>query len=288
MLYIVNIFFLGLKNHFIKILTLFTIGFVTRFLINYCLDINVFSQYLNPISVFYYLNMSWITVFIHNFNFNALKSIGSGNISYESILNAILDTIFQYSNENMTITWEGYSSDILEQKGKNHRHSAMSMNNSGSNSTGNQIGNQQGGTVPNPMQSTSTVPNPIQSTNTVPNATQSTISTATGYGSTGQGSTGQGYSFDPVTGMYNIQDPNGTSVSGFNPNGGNQLFATNLAKALEHIAKNSSHKQLGGYLNQNDYRFWLDFCRHVNHPSPRGQAHIWNSNFKIKLLKKLP
>ena len=67
-----------------------------------------------------------------------MKLAGWGDITYEIVLNAILQTIDQYSNAKMIINWGGYSSNILEKEYK--KNSAMAMNNTGVGSTSNNPG----------------------------------------------------------------------------------------------------------------------------------------------------
>jgi hypothetical protein len=80
-----------LKSHILKIGVIFFIGFITRVLVNLYLDVNVFVDFMNYISILYYLNMSCIIVYINNmdFNINALKHISLSGITYDNLLNAI-------------------------------------------------------------------------------------------------------------------------------------------------------------------------------------------------------
>ncbi len=51
------------KSNLIKIFVMFFIGFVSRIIINHYLDINVFLDYTNYISILYYFNLSFILVY---------------------------------------------------------------------------------------------------------------------------------------------------------------------------------------------------------------------------------
>ena len=66
---------------FPKIFLIFIIGFTTRFIINYYLDVNVFLDYMNLTSILYYLNFSW---FIVRFNFYSYKTILANHITNPS------------------------------------------------------------------------------------------------------------------------------------------------------------------------------------------------------------
>jgi hypothetical protein len=61
-----------------KVLILFIIGFSSRVIIGHIYDINVFSDYLNPISIIYYIFMSLLSVLVHEvvsfFNFSIIPS----------------------------------------------------------------------------------------------------------------------------------------------------------------------------------------------------------------------
>ena len=63
------------RDNLCKIFVIFVFGFVSRLLINSYFDINVFIEFLNPISVLYYMFFSSFIVMIHEFiNFNSLPS----------------------------------------------------------------------------------------------------------------------------------------------------------------------------------------------------------------------
>jgi len=47
----------------IKILVIFSVGFISRIIIYHCLDINVFSEYTNNISILYYFGLSTFSVY---------------------------------------------------------------------------------------------------------------------------------------------------------------------------------------------------------------------------------
>jgi len=92
---------------FPKVLLIFVIGFTTRFIINDYLGVNVFVAYMNLISIFYYLNFSWLIVYINSidlngiyFNINRLKLIHWDNITYKNILSAIKCMIDGIINSN--------------------------------------------------------------------------------------------------------------------------------------------------------------------------------------------
>jgi len=119
-------------------LAIFFVGFASRFVLNYYLDINVFADFTSIISIIYYLNMSCIIVYINNMdlNFNVLKHISLDGITYDNILNAIKLMIDNNDRSKMTMNWEGYSLNNNDKGSK--IGSVMFMNNP-------QGGNQQGG-----------------------------------------------------------------------------------------------------------------------------------------------
>jgi hypothetical protein len=57
---IINVFNL---TNIIKILVIFSVGFISRIIICHCLDINVFSEYTNNISILYYFGLSTFSVY---------------------------------------------------------------------------------------------------------------------------------------------------------------------------------------------------------------------------------
>jgi hypothetical protein len=63
------------RLNFIKVLVIFMVGFVTRVLINYVYDINVFVDYLNSISLGYYGFMAIFVVLVNElFSYIDLKT----------------------------------------------------------------------------------------------------------------------------------------------------------------------------------------------------------------------
>jgi hypothetical protein len=50
-------------TNIIKILVIFSVGFISRIIIYHCLDINVFLEYTNNISILYYLGLSTFSVY---------------------------------------------------------------------------------------------------------------------------------------------------------------------------------------------------------------------------------
>lgn len=119
-----------LNYNLLKILIVFFIGLSTRFLVNYCLDVNVFVDYLNITSIIYYLNMSSVMVYInqYNFSFSYLNSLFWKNIfkqdkdnsRYISKLDAIKSIIYDFINKEgrkIPMNWEGYPSIDASKKG---------------------------------------------------------------------------------------------------------------------------------------------------------------------------
>jgi hypothetical protein len=50
-------------TNIIKILVIFSVGFISRIIIYHYLDINVFSEYTNNISILYYFSLSTFSVY---------------------------------------------------------------------------------------------------------------------------------------------------------------------------------------------------------------------------------
>jgi hypothetical protein len=51
---------------FHRILVIFIVGLVSRSVVNYVYDVNVFKDYMESISLTYYAFMAWFTVFVHS------------------------------------------------------------------------------------------------------------------------------------------------------------------------------------------------------------------------------
>ena len=54
-------------TNIIKILVIFSVGFIYRILIYHYLDVNVFSEYTHSISILYYLGLSSLSVYFDQF-----------------------------------------------------------------------------------------------------------------------------------------------------------------------------------------------------------------------------
>ena len=65
-----------MRSNFVKIVIVFTIGFSSRFLINFFLGVNVFVEYMHSVSIFYYLNFSCVVIYINSIDFNLKISLG--------------------------------------------------------------------------------------------------------------------------------------------------------------------------------------------------------------------
>ena len=68
-------------NNIIKILVIFSIGFIFRIIIYYYLGINVFLDYTNSVSILYYLGLSSFSVYFdHLFSFQYINVEPTNNI----------------------------------------------------------------------------------------------------------------------------------------------------------------------------------------------------------------
>ena len=62
-------------NIMCKVLIIFTVGLISRIFVNAYYDINVFADFLHPVSVAYYFVMSVFITMLHEFaNFNCLPT----------------------------------------------------------------------------------------------------------------------------------------------------------------------------------------------------------------------
>ena len=78
-----KVFSINIKTFLLKVFLLFFIGFAYRILIHYCLDINVFLDYTNNISILYYLNLFSLTVYfdqLFSFQYCVSTNVESNNI----------------------------------------------------------------------------------------------------------------------------------------------------------------------------------------------------------------
>jgi hypothetical protein len=64
---ITNVFSINIKTFLLKVFLIFLIGFVNRIIIHHCLDINVFLDYTNNISILYYFSLFSLIVYIDQF-----------------------------------------------------------------------------------------------------------------------------------------------------------------------------------------------------------------------------
>ena len=107
------------KPYFNKIIFIFIVGFISRVLVNYIYDVNVFLDYLNVVSLIYYIIMSIFICLIHEiiyfFNINIIPSFSIINelcniIIYIfgfiiRILISLNTRIFYYKLEDIKISY---------------------------------------------------------------------------------------------------------------------------------------------------------------------------------------
>lgn len=102
---IINIFNL---NNIIKILVIFLIGLISRFIIYHYLGINVFSDFIHSISILYYLSMSSFSVYLDqlfSFQYSTLTNVEPAN-----------NIIKSYDNNSLLLNKESSSKLPLHQK----------------------------------------------------------------------------------------------------------------------------------------------------------------------------
>ena len=127
------------KKKWPNIIIIFTIGIISRILVNNYLDINVFTDYFSWISLGYYSCFSTFSVFIHSIdiNTNALKNIRLNNITLENLLNGMKYYINGYFLNRSTMDAEDYSNIKYKD--------VYNLNMYSSNQQGNQTGSQYNG-----------------------------------------------------------------------------------------------------------------------------------------------
>lgn len=95
------------KSSLNKVIIIFIVGFISRILVNYVYDTNVYLDYLNIISFIYYVYMACFVVLIHEliiyFDFNVIPSI-------TNIIDVIKKVFISLSTFNSTL----FSSALLE------------------------------------------------------------------------------------------------------------------------------------------------------------------------------
>ena len=123
--FIYNISFTSLCNRIFnrlnlsKVLVIFVVGFVSRVLVNYLWDVNVFVDYLNSISLGYYGFMAIFVVLVNELfiyiDIKLLPKISVDVFSITSIRKAISDIINNISNKGKVPLSSG-NDDLLSDK----------------------------------------------------------------------------------------------------------------------------------------------------------------------------
>jgi hypothetical protein len=85
------------KSNATKVIIIFFIGFISRIIINYTYDVNVYLDYLNKISLLYYAIMSLLVVFINEliiyFELNIIPTSGFAYIGLR--INFFINFVFE-------------------------------------------------------------------------------------------------------------------------------------------------------------------------------------------------
>jgi len=106
------------RPNFNKFLIIFIVGFVSRILVGYLYNVNVYLDFLSLVSILYYICMSAFIVLVHEFvdyfNFNFIPSFSFINEIYASIINifgfiirmliSMNSRIFSYKLEDIKIS----------------------------------------------------------------------------------------------------------------------------------------------------------------------------------------
>ena len=78
-----NVFSIIRKTFILKVFLIFFIGFTYRIIIHHCLDINVFSDYTNNISILYYFSLFSLTIYfdqLFSYQYCVPTNVESNNI----------------------------------------------------------------------------------------------------------------------------------------------------------------------------------------------------------------
>ncbi len=244
-----------LNKKYPNILIIITTGYISRYLINNYLVIDVFVNYNDIISILYYSLFSCFSVYINELEFNwslaplliwefnpFIKRVLQCNIhdiTLDNLINGIkfwMNSVIT-SKALMTSHWEGVSSNIVDVK----KHTAMSITN---NSTDQ-------GLIP--------LANPIS----IP---------------------GPGYNIDPITRSYNIQDPSGVRSTGYRPLI-HHPYCYFLGNALEDMLNNNRDPQQ--WLRNDDLRYLNSYCRYLNPSIPAGTTLTPITQDKINDLQRM-
>lgn len=87
--------FFNIRNIF-KVFIIFSFGLISRVLVNFYFNLNVFMDYNHYISIFYYFSLSIFIVFI-NYIFDLLPSHGfSFGYFYEGVFTPIISLVFRW------------------------------------------------------------------------------------------------------------------------------------------------------------------------------------------------
>src|SRR5690349_15430716 len=93
------------KSNFNKFLIIFIVGFVSRILVAYFYSVNVYIDYLSPISIFYYVYLSAFIILVHElvdyYGFNIIPSFI--NVIYKYIINIVVFLIKMLISMNKRI-----------------------------------------------------------------------------------------------------------------------------------------------------------------------------------------
>ncbi len=79
------------KSNFNKFLSIFLVGFVSRILVGYFYSVNLYLDFLSPVSILYYISMSAFIVLVHEFvnNFNIIPSFSFINEIYNIFIDMV-------------------------------------------------------------------------------------------------------------------------------------------------------------------------------------------------------
>jgi hypothetical protein len=104
------------KSNFNKVLIIFIVGFISRVFVGYIYSVNVYLDYLSPVSILYYICLSAFIVLVHEFvnyfnnvpSFSFIYEIYSGIINIISFIIKMLVSmntrIFSYKLEDIKIS----------------------------------------------------------------------------------------------------------------------------------------------------------------------------------------
>lgn len=152
---LINKFLTFLKKKWPNVFIIFSVGFTSRIIVNNYFNVNVFIDYLEPVSIIFYSVFSFFTVFVNGIEFNwnfdrfvklnslilsvlkSLKNVTLQDLSFKNLYNFCIYLInfFKNGRDNMPMVGEECSSKVTDLK--KDKGMVMKMKNSKGSSSRN-------------------------------------------------------------------------------------------------------------------------------------------------------